>query len=277
MKYIQIDIKLTIVDPYSEILIARLDQLNFDSFFEYKNGLKAYVNYNLYDQQLFDNVLNDLPNDVVSSFSISELENKNWNARWEDSFSPVHVTDNCVVRADFHKSFPEKEFDIIITPKMSFGTGHHATTSLMMCKMCQLDFSSKIVLDVGTGTGVLSILASKKQAKHIIAVDNDEWAYKNSQENILLNSVSNIDLIQGDISAVKDKFFDILLVNINRNIILSQITTYYNLMTSQADILLSGFLIDDMMLILNKIEQIGFELICSENKNEWQLLHLRKN
>ena len=221
--------------------------------------------------------MNDLPADVVSSFSISELENKNWNARWEDSFDPVHVTDNCVVRADFHTSFPEKKYDIIITPKMSFGTGHHATTSLMMRQMSQLDFSSKFVLDVGSGTGVLSILASKKQAKHIIAVDIDEWAYKNSQENILLNSVSNIELIQGDISAIKDKVFDILLVNINRNIILSQISTYYNLMKSYADILLSGFFVDDMNLILNKTEQIGFELICSENKNEWQLLHLRKH
>ena len=188
----------------------------------------------------------------------------------------MHINDRCIVRADFHNSFPDKEYDLIVNPKMSFGTGHHATTFLMLNKMFDLNFKYKNVLDVGSGTGILSILASKLEAKQVVGIDNDRWSFDNSNDNAVLNNVTNIQFINGTIKDLENKKFDIILVNINRETIIKDISYYSLFMNPGSDILLSGFLEEDTQLILNKSEQLSLELVSSENKKEWQILHLRR-
>jgi ribosomal protein L11 methyltransferase len=181
-----------------------------------------------------------------------------------------------VIRAHFHNAFPDVRHEIIITPKMSFGTGHHETTSLMMNEMLELNFKGKSVLDMGSGTGVLAILASKLGAINLVGIDFDKWAFKNAKENTVLNNISNIHLIHGDVNAIGNAKYDVILANINKNIILNDIEIYIGAMADAAIILLSGFLEEDVPLILERTEQLGLQLVVSKNKNKWQFLYLKR-
>ena len=214
--------------------------------------------------------------DIQISYNTSEIKQKNWNKIWEENFEPVFINKECVIRAHFHDSFPDYNHDIIITPKMSFGTGHHKTTELMINSMFNLDFNNKNVLDVGTGTGILSILSSRLGAKSIIAIDIDDFAYDNAKENALLNKVVNIKFLKGTIYNINKMIFDILLVNINRNVILNDLLEYSNLMNKGSEILLSGFLDKDRSIILDNIKELDFKEVNSKKNNQWQILHLSK-
>lgn len=276
MEYIELDIILHQCEKYVDILFAKLHDIQFESCSQDEHGIKAYIPAKLFDQEAVDNVLSEVLLLTNLTFTISRITQKNWNSEWEQNYSPVFINDRCVIRAHFHKSFDDMQYEIIITPKMSFGTGHHETTSLMINEMFQLEFQEKSVLDIGTGTGVLSILASKLGAKDLLGIDLDEWAFKNSLENAELNNVSNINFIHGDVSSIKRSEVDIILANINRNVILNDIKNYISIMRKNARILLSGFLHEDIPVVLEKTSKFGLELITQKNKNKWQMLHLKK-
>ena len=276
MQYIEVDIELKKIVPYNEILIALLNDIKFNSYYENDNGLKAYIEESNFDLDLLKQKLEKIKEIENLSYKVNKLENNNWNKNWEESFTPVIINKNCIVRATFHEKPNKINYDIVITPKMSFGTGHHETTYLMMQYMFSLSFDNKNILDLGSGTGILSILASKLKAKEIHAIDFDKWAFINSKENILLNNVKNVSCVLGDIDSVIFKKYDIFLININRNIILSQMNKYKDLMSVNSDILLSGFISDDTNLILNQAKKLDLKLINKKNKKEWNLLHLKK-
>ena len=276
MEYTEVDIRLNPVVPFADILVARLNEIEFESYAEDKRGVKAYVQTHLLDKNAVNEIITEMQQLTDLSFTILKVKQENWNKKWESNFQPVHINDKCVIRAHFHDAFPDVEQEIVITPKMSFGTGHHETTSLVMNEMFGIDFATKSVLDMGSGTGILAILAAKLGASSLVGIDFDEWAYKNAVENAGLNSVSNIDFIHGDADAIGDAKFDIILANINRNIILQDIAVYVGAMNEQSQILFSGFLKEDIPLILEKSEQLGLELVVSKHKNKWQMLHLKR-
>ena len=276
MQYTEFDIRLNEVNPYADILVARLNEIEFESYSEVEGGIRAYVQTKLLDTDAAKEILSEISKLTKVSFTINKVEQKNWNAQWESNYSPVVINDSCVIRAHFHNNFPALKYEIIITPKMSFGTGHHQTTLLMVNEMFNLDLKGKLVLDMGSGTGVLAILASKLGARHLIAIDSDEWAFKNAKENSQLNNISNINFIHGDINDIGDTKFDVVLANISRNVILNDIEIYVDQMKDDGEILLSGFLKEDIPLILEKTGQLGLELVVVKNKDKWQMLHLRR-
>jgi len=268
MEYIEIDIRLKLANPYAEIFIARLNEIKYESFSTDEVGLKAYIRSDLFNKKKLTEIVDEISSFTKIDLSINAIKKENWNADWENNYSPVHINKDCVIRAHFHDRFPNIEHEIIITPKMSFGTGHHETTFLVMNQI--------FVLDIGSGTGVLSILASKLGAKKIVGIDIDKWAYENAIENSKLNNISNIQFIEGTAESIGKKMYDVVLANINRNIILADIQKYAKAMHAKSDIILSGFLKQDVKIILNKIKQLKFNLVASKNKNKWQMLHLRR-
>lgn len=277
MEYTEVDIRLHEVNPFSDILVAKLNEVEFESYIEDANGVKAYVQTSLFNEDIVKEIITEVEELTQLSYSITKIKQENWNQKWENNSQPIHINNQCVIRADFHGSFPSKKYDLIITPKMSFGTGHHETTKLMIDEMFRIDFKNKSVLDMGSGTGVLSILASKLGAKTLFAIDIDKWAFQNAIENAKLNNISNIEFIHGPGNKIENKYFDIILVNINRNIILNDIDNYVNSMKKNAKLLLSGFLEEDISLILDKSEPLGLRLVCSKNKNKWQMLHFKRS
>lgn len=276
MEYIEIDIRLKLANPYAEIFIARLNEIKYESFSTDEFGLKAYIRSDLFNKKKLTEIVDDISSFTKIDLSINAIKKENWNADWENNYSPVHINKDCVIRAHFHDRFPNIEHEIIITPKMSFGTGHHETTFLVMNQIFELNLEGKQVLDIGSGTGVLSILASKLGAKKIVGIDIDKWAYENAIENSKLNNISNIQFIEGTAESIGKKMYDVVLANINRNIILADIQKYTRAMHPKSDIILSGFLKQDVKIILNKIKQLKFNLVASKNKNKWQMLHLRR-
>ena len=276
MEYIEIDIRLKLANPYAEIFIARLNEIKYESFSTDEFGLKAYIRSDLFNKKKLTEIVDDISSFTKIDLSINAIKKENWNADWENNYSPVHINKDCVIRAHFHARFPNIELEIIITPKMSFGTGHHETTFLVMNQIFELNLEGKQVLDIGSGTGVLSILASKLGAKKIVGIDIDKWAYENAIENSKLNNISNIQFIEGTAESIGKKMYDVVLANINRNIILADIQKYTRAMRPKSDMILSGFLKQDVKIILNKIKQLKFNLVASKNKNKWQMLHLRR-
>ena len=276
MEYTEVDIRLKSVVPFADILVARLNEIEFESYCEDENGLRAYVQTHLFDENAVKEIINEVAKSCDLSFTISKVKQENWNEKWENNFEPVHINDKCVIRAHFHAPFHDFEHEIIITPKMSFGTGHHETTALVMNEMFEIDFTDKSVLDMGTGTGVLAILAAKLGATSLIGIDFDKWAYENSVENAQINAISTINFMHGDAILIGDETFDIILANINRNIILQDIAIYVKAMNTNSEIIFSGFLKKDIPLILEKSKQLGLDLVASKHKNKWQMLHLKK-
>ena len=275
MRYIELNIKLKEVFPYSEILIAKLNEINFEGYNECDDGIKAYVQVDLFNQDLVDRVIFDIRKFTEINYHFVELEEYNWNKQWEENFEPVHINKDCVIRASFHKKFSDKEYELIITPKMSFGTGHHETTYLMINEMFNINFKKKNVLDIGSGTGILSILSSLLGANTITGIDIDENAFLNSQENALLNNVNNVAFSKETVDTVSGDY-DIILANINRNVILNDIHKYIQCMRKDACLLLSGFFEEDIPLIFDEKIKSFLKLITLKNKNKWQILHLQK-
>lgn len=267
-EYIKIEFEL-LNREQKEIVIAMLTAMNYEGFEEQDDLLKAFIPSNVYDE----NKLKSFAKTRNLSFSISKVEDKNWNADWESNFRPViinHSIDNMpwvAIRADFHQPFKDIKHELVITPKMSFGTGHHATTAMMIKLMGELDFVNKTVLDFGTGTGILAILSEKLRASKIIAIDNDDQSIKNARENFDSNNCSRIELLEASTVNVDIKF-DIILANIIKGVILDNLTAFTNRMVKGGVILLSGLLADDEQDILEKAA--GCNLILNkktEDKN----------
>ena len=259
--YIEITFK-PVNKEQAEILIANLADAGFDGFEENENELKAFTKKDNYDVDL----ITRLSAVIQTSFEEQEIENKNWNKIWESNFHPVIVDDYVAVRAEFHAPHKNMQHEIIITPKMSFGTGHHATTYMMIQQMREIDFTGRSVFDFGTGTGILAILAAKSGAVNITAIDNDEWSIENAVENFRNNGAAGIDLTLSGIVPV-DRMFDIILANITKNIILENFSRLHQQLNKNGILLLSGLLKGDEndillaarthSLILHKVQQQG--------------------
>ena len=245
-------------------LIAALSEIAFDGFEEIDKGLNAFINMKDFDENIFSETISK----YNLSFEKKFIEEQNWNALWESSFEPVVVDDFVAVRAGFHQPIQNVQHEIIITPKMSFGTGHHATTFLMMQQMRDLNFAGKDVFDFGTGTGILSILAEKLGAAKVSAIDNDEWSIDNAKENIAANNCNRIDISLSS-NPEMDKCFDIILANINKNIILENISSLANQLMENGQLLVSGLLYDDEEDIKNAAENCKLKFIHTIQKEKW--------
>ena len=276
MQYTELDIKLDQIVPFSEIIITKLDQINFEAFQEYDEGVKCYINSEELDKSKIKLILDEISNQINLEYSYTIMPQINWNEEWEKNFQPIEINSKCLIRAEFHKNYDSYEDEIIINPKMSFGTGHHETTYLMINQIYNLELNSKSVLDVGSGTGILSILSSKHGAKKILAIDNDDWAYKNSIENSRLNKIENIEFVKGEIEDIEHKSFDVILANINRNIILNDLSKYYKYLNTNGDLLISGFLESDVNVINECALKNEFSLLNKKNKGKWYMIHLKK-
>ena len=277
MDYAELNFIVTPKNPGVEILIAELAEIGFESFVETDNGVLAYIPDISYSEQKIQ-ALEILRTDVaIFDYSFKLIKAQNWNAVWESSFKPILVNDICVVRAPFHAPVKDVKYDIVIEPKMAFGTGHHETTYLMMEKLLNIDVKTDHVLDMGCGTAVLAILASKLGAAEITAIDNDEWAYNNSLENTLKNEASGIKVLLGDAKLLPGKKFNLILANINRNILLQDMPFYIDSLESKGSLLMSGFFTTDIPVIQKKAEDSGLFFVEQRHKNNWALLHFIKN
>lgn len=267
MTYTEVRFNIKPIEPGMQILIAQLDELGFESFVEEENELKAYIKTEDFSENNLRNcqIYNSPEFDV--RFSIHALEDVNWNQTWEDNFQPVQISSDCVIRAPFHKAFDVK-FELIIEPKMSFGTGHHATTHLMLNKLLDENLKDKLVLDMGCGTGVLSILAEKLGAKQILAIDIDEWCFINTLENQERNNCQDIRAKQGSYDQIEGQF-DLVLANINRNILVEQLPVYKKHLNKNATVLLSGFYEADLNILTSVCKGLGLKYVKHELKNDW--------
>ncbi len=277
MDYIEVSFSIVPEIPGKDILTAQLAEIGFESFMEEKRLLKAYIPEKNFDETMLQQIslFNDAGYQI--NYTVTVIKDENWNRRWESNFQPIKVDDFCTVQAPFHTSPITTPYAVIINPQMSFGTGHHATTFMMIQAMRTIDFSGKSVLDMGCGTGVLAILSAKLGAGNIWAVDNDRWAYENTLENIQLNRINNIHTVLGDASALPNTAsFDIVLANINRNILLQDLPAYRQSLHTNGLLLMSGFLTDDAPLITQNAEKSGFRKLKHLTKEEWSLLVFEK-
>lgn len=262
-KYIQISFQ-QITSEQSDVLVAQLSSIGFEGFQEEENSLKAFIPSADFDEGL----LREITSDKNISYTKSTIEETNWNAVWESNFDPVVVEDFVAIRADFHEPIKGVEHEIMITPKMSFGTGHHATTYMMIQQMREIDFKDKIVFDFGTGTGVLAILAEKLGASTVFAVDNDEWSITNTTENLEKNNCTKVDLQKAH-DAGTGKHYDIILANINKNVILDNMSNLSQQLLSDGVLLLSGLLVEDETDIVNAAGKFQLKLLKKTERNNW--------
>jgi ribosomal protein L11 methyltransferase len=267
-KYIQIEFQ-NISKEQSEILIANLAESGYEGFEEEENSLKAFIPENLFDETL----ISEIATQQNISYNKTVIEETNWNEVWESNFQPVIVDDFVAIRAHFHEPIQSTQFEIIITPKMSFGTGHHATTYMMMQQMRDINFTGKSVFDFGTGTGVLAILAEKLGATKILVTDNDEWSITNATENTQRNNCSKIELKLSSVVPDENEF-DIILANINKNVILANIHLLKQQLKQNGVLLLSGLLKEDETDILSATDKLGLKLINSIKRNNWLSIRL---
>ncbi len=262
--YIEVSISTKGNPELKDILIAQLSAIGFEGFEEERNLLKAFIPQEEYDELLLQPVMER----SGAIYTTSVIKYKNWNEVWEAGFEPVIIENFCAVRAIFHKPVKGVEYEIIITPKMSFGTGHHATTYLMIKAMQSITIKGKSVFDFGTGTGVLAILAEKMGASTIEAIDIDEWSIENGRENLLQNQSQKIALYQSD-EIISAKKFDIILANINRNIILQHLDGMHAHLSPGGILILSGLLIGDEKVICDKAKDFRLKLSSSEERESW--------
>lgn len=278
MDYIELKVKLPSPDEQRDIVISELADLGFESFVEEEEGLTAYIKASDYTPGLIDTSAYIFENKLNFQITETLIRERNWNAEWESSFQPVNIEDRCVIRASFHEKPEDVGYDIIIDPNMSFGTGHHETTWLMVKEMLDMDLRQKQVLDMGCGTAVLAILAAKMGASEILAVDVEKKAVENSMDNIRLNNVQNkrITVQKGDSGLLAEKQFHIILANINKNVLLGDIPRYSHNLAGGGELLMSGFFETDAASITEKAATAGLTLTRKNLKNQWCLLHFVK-
>lgn len=260
----------------NDLLVAFLSDIDFDSFEELsENELVAYIDENLFNQEKIDSTIGNIPSLANLKYHVKKLENKNWNEEWEKSFKPIIVDNKCSVRASFHPP-QNTQYEIIIEPKMAFGTGHHATTEMMISAMLQLDFNNQKVLDFGCGTSILAVLAEKLGAKSIFANDIEEPAYENSIVNANINNCHKIEVALGGIEEVPNEKFGVILANVNTNTILENSKFIVEKLSIHGHILFSGILSSDKETIEQMARMLKLEILTIKEKNNWLLFLCKK-
>jgi ribosomal protein L11 methyltransferase len=272
MNYVEVSFLLDPILPAREVLMAELAEIAFESFVESEEGLTAYIQQPDWNEVLLEGLMTSSIPDLKISWEIKTIEATNWNAEWEKSFDPISVDGACLIRAPFHEIQGDYKFVITIEPKMSFGTGHHATTHLIISEMLQMEWEGLDVLDMGSGTAVLAILAEKMGARDIDAIDIDEWAFENAEENASRNDCSKIRCLLGGAELLGDKKYDIILANINRNILLRDMHLYRAVLKDGGKILFSGFYEQDVTELEKVATPLGLKIKNKRLMNEWCML-----
>jgi ribosomal protein L11 methyltransferase len=273
MYYTQLSV--TCPPDASDILIAELSEAGFDTFQENENGFDAYAENEAYSKEAVEQIKTQYASLGGLTFTFNKIPKKNWNEEWEKNYEPIDVEGRCVIRAHFHQPKKSYPYEIIITPKMSFGTGHHQTTYLMIKNQMVIDHKNKRVMDAGCGTAILSVMASKLGASAVEAFDIDEWSVVNGEENKELNGTSNIRIQQGKISEVGlTGKFDIILANINKNVLLAEIKTYAGFLAPNGKLLVSGFYTHDIEDLKAEARKFNLEEVSRDERETWACLHL---
>lgn len=263
-------------DPeYAEILMAEIAEAGFDTFLETDKGFEAYVEMEKYDKELLQFIKEKYSTQTPIIFFQDRIQKQNWNEAWEKSYEPIVVDDKCLIRADFHKIDKKYPYELIITPKMSFGTGHHQTTYLMIKNQMDMDHRGKRVMDAGCGTAILSVMASKLGAKEVEAFDIDEWSVSNGKENIDVNGCTNIHHQQGKLGELHFQgLFDIILANINKNVLLDEIKLYKKYLSPGGLLLLSGFYVEDIPDLVAEGAKHNLHALKRDERENWAALVL---
>jgi ribosomal protein L11 methyltransferase len=277
MNYLEFSFKIDPLYPWSEILTVYLLELDFEGFYEENGQFKACIQEPSFNPASFKELMISLESKEVNiSYKKVKIPHQNWNVSWESNFQPVEIDDELIIVAPFHDIIKEHSMRIVIQPKMSFGTGHHQTTHLMCTSILKLDLKDKKVLDMGSGTGVLSILSEKMGSKDITAVDIEEWSAENCNENASANSCIHINSICGDVDVIIGRKFDYIFANINKNILMKQMSQYFKSLSENGFLYLSGFFDSDSDELIALAEKCGMSFISSELKEGWALLVLKK-
>ena len=274
-QYIGYHFTISPLELGSEILIAELGEKAFESFIETETGISAYVQKDLWTTTILENIQILENPEFTISYTFEEIEQVNWNEEWEKNFEPIEVDGKCHVRAPFHEK-TSAEFDIVIEPKMSFGTGHHETTHMMIQHILETDFTNKKTLDMGCGTAILAILAEMKGAQPIDAIDIDNWCYLNSIENAERNNCNHISVYEGDAALLAGKKYDIIIANINRNILLNDMPYYVDCLNENGVLFLSGFYTEDIPVISESCHSKGLQYVKQFERNNWVALKFTK-
>jgi len=274
MRYVEFNFKVEDPDLHRDILLAEISYLPFESFEETNDGLKAFIPENQLDKSQVLELIHSKK--YILKFSITEIEDVNWNEEWEKEYQPIMVENQCLIRAPFHLDDPGFIHQVIIKPQMSFGTGHHDTTYLMVKHILNENVYNRSILDMGCGTGVLAILAELKGANPVWAIDIDEWAFKNTISNCLLNGTENVSVKFGGKEEIPDRSFNLIMANINKNILKADMETYVKHMEDDAILLISGFFEVDVDDLKEVVEQNGLKVKRVDVKNEWALIKCSK-
>jgi ribosomal protein L11 methyltransferase len=268
---------VTCDESFTEILIAELSNAGFDTFEETETGFEAYTEGESYDLEQIEGIQTQYASATPLNFQFDQIEKKNWNEEWENSYEPIVVDERCRIRAHFHTPDPSYQYEIEITPKMSFGTGHHQTTCLMIKNQLDLDHQNKKVMDAGCGTAVLSVMASKLGASFVDAFDIDDWSTENGYENLEVNQIDNVRIRIGTVKTLTfESPFDIILANINKNVLLDEMHFYSQLLNPKGHLLLSGFYETDIPDLLKEAHRYGFQEIHRKSMEGWSSLLLQK-
>ena len=268
MDFLEYNFTISPPTPWSEILLAKLSQIEFDSFEENDTGLKAYIKRDFDDEEFVQEQIGEMEAAQIT-YEKQNIQQVNWNEEWEKNFQPISVDDRCYIRAEFHEEKPNVKYDIVIQPKMSFGTGHHETTHLLIEFILDTEFDDKVVLDMGTGTGILGILAKMSGAKSVDAIDIDEWSYENAIENAERNKV-DIQVMKGGAESIPASTeYDIILANINKNVLIEDMPFYVNQLKKGGTLFLSGLYNFDENDIRHETEKYGLTFEAKRIRNEW--------
>ena len=269
-------VRITASPDQADILLAELGEIGFDIFEDSDTGLIAYCQSDLFDLAVFKDLISRYQFLGPIQYEIQEIEKQNWNAVWETNYDPIRISNLVFIRANFHPSEPGYQMEIVINPKMSFGTGHHETTFQMSQALFDLDLAGKSVLDAGTGTGILAFVAKKLGATFVRGFDIDEWSVENSIENASLNACEEVEFGRGTILDESARMYDVLLANINRNILLDEMDEYAGRIVSGGDLLLSGFYTEDIPMLVERAEALGLNYVSQSEKNRWACLRFKK-
>ncbi len=287
MQYLQLTYKTNTTDSFvADIWMQMLADMGCESFEQTDNQLLAYIEKDKFIETDFTDALLKFPYEGICLEQIKECEQKDWNEQWEQSFQPIFLSTeqgSVLIHSTFHKNLPYADYPIIINPKMAFGTGHHATTCLMLGEIMRTPMLQKRVLDMGCGTAILGLLARKRGAGKVVCIDIDDWCTENALENIALNGFDDIEVRLGDKSAIRtddkgsDKdCFDVILANINRNILLSDMPVYTSVLKTGGSLLISGFYEQDIPILTEKAQTLGLSLLCQNSNKDWAMLHFQK-